>query len=329
VSSELGKAYHHGDISVDVPAQEKLIGLLVSKAAGVFLWVRLALHDILRGLAKHDTFNELLLRVSRLPADIERLYEDMLQRLGDDRELYRQEAALYFQIFLVTDQFPLSLIVIPAPSVLVYCAVSERKSILDLTPLPNSDVHLHELLRQCKRTDSRIRACCAGMLEVKEALHEEDIHEKEVQESTRKHTSDILQRVKLYSRRTVSISHRTVLDFLLEKPAGQEVLKCSPENDEAIFYSIMDALLMAYRSRILNKPTIYEVETLLGIISIMCRNVLAIDGRRVYELLQSVEHTFRIMYASPCKITDEKAHQPEYDLLKSSLRNAIDFMGLT
>jgi hypothetical protein len=73
VSGELEKVYHGGDLSVSVSAQKKLTEEIVSKADGVFLWVSLALHDVLRGLPKHDTFDELLHHVSRLPIDIERL----------------------------------------------------------------------------------------------------------------------------------------------------------------------------------------------------------------------------------------------------------------
>jgi NACHT domain len=340
VSSELEDACHPRHPSVDVPAQEKLVEMIVEKADGVFLWVRVALRDILRGITKHDTFDELKRRVDRLPADIELLYENMLQRLGEDWELCRQEAALYFKICLLMNEFEFCLPNIDL-SLLLYSAVSGRKSLQDLTRTPTSIVDLHELLGQLKRTEARITACCAGMLEINEADTEEDFNEqeniddeaasddKEVDVPFRQDTSDILQRVRLYSRRTVTISHRTVLDFLLEKPAGREVLECCPENESAILYDILDAVLMAYRARIQPGPIFQDLSSLVWCVADGCSLKPAVTELALYELLQRIERTFRMICTSPDKSTDEEGTQWVYDLISGAGWAAIDFMGLT
>ena len=324
VSSELEKACQHGGISVDVPAQEELVSLIVEKADGVFLWVRVALHDVLRGLTKHDTFDELLRRVDRLPADIEKLYEDMLQRLGEEWELCRQEAALYFKICILMDRFHF-----PAfqRSLLAYSVLSGRESLQDLSSSPRPDVDLHELLRQLERTDARITACCAGMLEIKG--DEGNTKYEEVDEPSRQDTSNILQRVKLYSRRKVHISHRTVRDFLLEKPAGREILKCSPEVDSAIYYSIIDATIMALRERILSKLNGSQLTSLLWHIRAGRKLEPIVTSTRIYELLRSIEDTIRIIWAPPCKSSDEKGPQWEFDLFRENKAYGVDFMGRT
>jgi hypothetical protein len=39
-------------------------------------------------------------RLRALPSELEKLYEEMLKRLGDDQDLYSEEAALISNIFI-------------------------------------------------------------------------------------------------------------------------------------------------------------------------------------------------------------------------------------
>jgi NACHT domain len=328
VSSELEKACHRGRVSVDVPARGELVHLIVEKADGVFLWVRIALKNIFEGLSKHDTFDQLLRRVSRLPADIERLYEDMLQRLGEDWELCRQEAALYFKICLLANKLRYCQ---GANSLLVYSDLSARNSLQDLILPPRPDIDLYELLRQLERTDRRITACCAGMLEingdVEHGDNEEHSGDEEADKPSRQHTSDILQRVRRYAQRRVSILHRTVLDFLLEKPAGQEVLKCCLESESAIFCGLMNAQLMAFEAKTSPDLNGYLVQYLLFHVKLSRKFEPTLSGLRVYELLQRIEQTCSMVWTSCHKSTDGISYQWEF--FGSAWIMNIDFMGCT
>lgn len=68
---------------------------------GVFLWVCLVTKSFLIGLTNGDTVPELLRRLDLVPRDINKLYESMWQRLGeDDRDIYQQEAAVYVNLML-------------------------------------------------------------------------------------------------------------------------------------------------------------------------------------------------------------------------------------
>ncbi|KAF7512363.1 hypothetical protein GJ744_001931 [Endocarpon pusillum] len=160
VLDKLGQAFQKRNVSLSQNAQSRLVDELTNKAEGVFLWVSLALEDIRRGLSNYDTFTQLMRRVSRLPAEVEKLYENMLQRLGDDWQLYQQEAALYFKICLT-----LSDLLLPTPNGLIFFAMSADQILHNLSPLSASDIDLGELLRRCHLTESRIASCCAGMLE--------------------------------------------------------------------------------------------------------------------------------------------------------------------
>jgi hypothetical protein len=76
----------------------KFVKSVVYKADGVFLWVSLALKSLQRGIANRDHSKELMQRLEKLPSGLEELYENMLERTGDDSTVYRKDAALYFNV---------------------------------------------------------------------------------------------------------------------------------------------------------------------------------------------------------------------------------------
>jgi len=65
-------------------------------AQGVFLWVRIVLNSLQRGLENGDSFDDLLHRAQAFPRGLHELFIEMWRRLGDDEELYQLEAARYF-----------------------------------------------------------------------------------------------------------------------------------------------------------------------------------------------------------------------------------------
>ena len=71
-----------------------LVDSIVRSSAGVFLWVDLAVKDLLRGLDNGDTLEQLQERVETLPNELEELYAHILNKI--DR-VYRKEVALWLQ----------------------------------------------------------------------------------------------------------------------------------------------------------------------------------------------------------------------------------------
>jgi hypothetical protein len=67
----------------------------------------------------------------------------MLQRLGEDEQLYRQEAALYFKTYLLVNK-PMP-ITYPGGATLIYYGFSVRELIQNLPSLPSSDLGLRDL----------------------------------------------------------------------------------------------------------------------------------------------------------------------------------------
>lgn len=73
---------------------------LVDKAEGVYLWLALALESIKRGLRNYDGEDAILSRLRKLPTGLEELYADMWDRLGEDQDIYREEAVRYFKLLI-------------------------------------------------------------------------------------------------------------------------------------------------------------------------------------------------------------------------------------
>ncbi|KAK3326951.1 hypothetical protein B0T19DRAFT_459915 [Cercophora scortea] len=86
------------DFKADDPEFSELVETLLDKAAGVFLWMSMALNSLDRGRINDDTIEELRLRLENLPSGLIKLYQDMWSRLNDDELIYRQEAARYFNM---------------------------------------------------------------------------------------------------------------------------------------------------------------------------------------------------------------------------------------
>ncbi|EFX01692.1 hypothetical protein CMQ_8158 [Grosmannia clavigera kw1407] len=104
VARELLIRYHQDPLKDESETTiQGLVDLLVEKAEGVFLWLRLALKSLQRGLTGSDSFHELQKRIDALPSELTSLYTSMWSRLGDDEATWRREAALYFHLVL---QFP-------------------------------------------------------------------------------------------------------------------------------------------------------------------------------------------------------------------------------
>ncbi|PTB65045.1 hypothetical protein BBK36DRAFT_1088679, partial [Trichoderma citrinoviride] len=79
---------------------ENLRDLLVDKAEGVFLWLVLALESVKRGLRNNDGQDKIHSRLKQLPSELEDLYAEMWDRLGEDKAIYQQEAARYFSLLI-------------------------------------------------------------------------------------------------------------------------------------------------------------------------------------------------------------------------------------
>ena len=141
-------------------AVETLVADVVDRAEGVFLWLQIVVHDIIRGAHNHDTMQMLDTRLQRMPDEIEALYVHML---GSQDTLYQQEAAIYFH--LLATQYPY------VPSLLHFVLTDTDNGVWDHVLAEEYTFFESEQFDTlCERLETRNRTCCAGLVEINEIL---------------------------------------------------------------------------------------------------------------------------------------------------------------
>ena len=84
----------------DAAAAENLVTSLTSKAAGVFLWVRLVVRQLLKGLRDGDGIRLLSKTVEEIPADLDEYFIRLIESIEPQN---RKEALELFQLALHDD----------------------------------------------------------------------------------------------------------------------------------------------------------------------------------------------------------------------------------
>jgi hypothetical protein len=174
---------------------DNLVENIVSKASGVFLWVRLVVGSLLTGMGHGDRIVDLQRRLDLLPPELEELYDKMLHSLDP---FYLEHAA---QLFMLVHESP-----DPPPVLLLSFADEENwKFALDR---PIETISQKEGSRRADTMRRRLNSRCRGFLEVSGS-----------------NRSLMENRFNDYANApTVQYLHRTVKDFV-ESPKVQEKLK--------------------------------------------------------------------------------------------------------
>lgn len=126
---------------------------IVTRAQGVFLWVSLAIKDLIRGLRNEDSPEQLQKRLACLPSEVEGIYLGMLLQID---KIYRHEASQFLQMAVHVPGLPL-----------LYHALATYKG-LDNLILSADQVSDRKFVLLCQLTRKRVLATCAGLLEVNE-----------------------------------------------------------------------------------------------------------------------------------------------------------------
>jgi hypothetical protein len=198
----------------------QLIDGIAEKASGVFLWVDLVVRSLLDGLRDGDRISDLQKRLLYLPADLEKLFQHMLDTL---EPLYFDQAFQLFQIFRAT-WAPISLLSMSFAEEGLEAALRAP-----LGPLSTEEVAFRaETMRR------RLSSRCKGFLEV-----------PPVRNKTHAATAK------------VQYFHRTVKDFLTKETVWSDMLSrtsCSFDPHLALCAScLMELKTLPPHSNILNR----------------------------------------------------------------------------
>jgi NACHT domain len=178
---------------------------ITSRASGVFLWVYLAVKSLLTGLENYDTRIDLLLRLDRLPSDLEALYKHML---GSVSQEYQRSASLMIQLLMRSTEIQTD----EQMTVLQLSFAEEAPE--DAIKAPSEAIEANAEKLRCKATEGRIRSRCCGLIESQETSYRDQLR--------------------------VGFLHRTVIDFLRD-PKVQKDLELLTQGSNLI----LDELLLA------------------------------------------------------------------------------------
>ncbi|KAI0412517.1 hypothetical protein F5X98DRAFT_320824 [Xylaria grammica] len=179
---------------------------LTRKADGVFLWLRLALQDLIRGLQYIDSDRELYARIEQMPDDLNKLYADIWTRINEDSLIYRKDAALYFKLAIASRN-----------------KIQSELKLLHLMATTNDSVqrslvntmNAADLEGECKITIQKIQQRCIGLLEIVPSSA-----------PSYKTTWDPQYAPLLpYWRMAVQFPHRTAYDFFTKSDDGNSILE--------------------------------------------------------------------------------------------------------
>ena len=238
---------------VDDQRFEDIIKVIAKKADGVFLWVHYALRSLVRGMRNEDNFWTLLDRVEQLPSGMSQLYLQMWNRLNEDQQLYREEAATFFSYASFEFAHPRRLSLF---ELMVALDQTLQGDILDKFE-PHSSF---DLVRRCQHLKTRILTRCAGLLELKvdnngdQSLYLSKSPEL-IREVLSSESSDILSdkpiseddidSLRVQYRTKIMFLHRTVRDFLFETQEGKALMGEPVHTHDTLFRNLISGRLVA------------------------------------------------------------------------------------
>jgi hypothetical protein len=262
-----------------------LVEAICNKADGVFLWVSLALRMLLRGLANDDSRQELHRRLEILPRDLNDLYEGMWNRLNEDDQIYRRDAARIFNTFMDAIDSPTEHLLAKGSVALILLTLDNKwheyiKNDVASFPMP-------AFQQACEKLQGDIQARCAGLLEIS--------------------TSPT---VSLLSLR-VAFVHRSAREFLNTSQKGLDILMHDGRSTQERLYSLAASEILLWRlqasrvsslTSLMSNLGLAEAESqglLRGILSIhRCRSLSENDVHRLICLWMVVNDDFIMQYLS-------------------------------
>jgi hypothetical protein len=226
-----------GELLRTSPSASDLIETIVSSADGVFLWVRVALDNVLDNIPRENvSISQIRAMVQSLPRDLDRLFEKLLFNDKTDADIV--ETAVLFRLLTAREVVADFVRDDSAHSLTVWeVAFATARADDDLALALQVERPDDEMLRlRCSSTVTHVRQCFAGLL----ALHGENIRG----EMNEGELSTAYVKPRWLARARLTYIHRTVRDWLME---GQGVRERMMQNSPPDF----DPHLRLLRSYIL------------------------------------------------------------------------------
>lgn len=177
----LMKRMEYGEPGITASLTSKIINL----ASGVFLWVVIVVRNLRLRLQDYDTVANLLEEVDRLPSDLEKLYDHMLEGMSEqNRVLGSKLLQVTLRNFELDSSYPMTLLQL---------LFSQEGDYTKCLKAPIEALEENTCNWLCEATEGRLRSRCCGLIEVN---WPEDPSELSV------------------GGKSVGFFHRTVVEFL-------------------------------------------------------------------------------------------------------------------
>ncbi|KAI1416956.1 hypothetical protein F5Y13DRAFT_102746 [Hypoxylon sp. FL1857] len=243
-SAKIQPYVSNGQISKDTGSD--ITNLLLRKAEGVFLWLRLASDSLVRGLMNNDPTDILYQRLREMPNDLYKLYDDMWSRMNEDTRLYRETAARYFNLAIASQREVMRSI---SKLRLLHLMAATNHKVQHTFINKGDTINATSLIRECDETVQEIQRRCIGLLEVVPKSGEE----AETWDPTRYDT------LLPYWEASVQFIHRTAYDFLTDTEGGHRILACDlSSKHERSFQMMKGGLVMKRLIKSYRFPSIHD-----------------------------------------------------------------------
>jgi hypothetical protein len=170
----------------------ELVEIIVSRADGVFLWVKLLVRDLLKGLSNRDGLVDLQRRLDLLPVDLEELLKSMLSNI---EPFYMDRAA---EIFLVARAAHV---------------IAEKGASANSKPIPTGPLDINTLSLEIDPGPGLLAKFEVGLL----TRRDEKRRHQRINDQLKIRCAGLLETGKgstVSSQQTVQYLHRTVRDYL-------------------------------------------------------------------------------------------------------------------
>ncbi|KAL8798905.1 MAG: hypothetical protein Q9182_006305 [Xanthomendoza sp. 2 TL-2023] len=181
---------------------EDLVKVILRRARGVFLWVKLVVKHLRQGLVNKDDWETLMQRLEDCPEEVEKIFEHKWARYQGDLKHYKKKAEYYFRLVLYKEMSLLDFSI---------CVNEELQKVLEeSTPRMNES----EVASICEQTRDYITVYSSGLLEVVDhprnasEVYEDILEWRDIEDLPA--TGDERQTV------YVRFTHRTARDFVSE-----------------------------------------------------------------------------------------------------------------
>lgn len=275
----------------------KILPELLQKAQGVFLWIRLAVRNLITGLESGDSVEEMILRLRDLPSELSQMYADMWKRVNENSKVHRESTAKLLN--LIIDYR--NLLDHTDDELWEYMESPKRFHVIDIMGATDATIQKALFVRgQKPTTEAAIHSCirARGLIEARciglvDTIPREGIDYKVFCETS----------LRPHALPTVEFIHRTAYDFLIDTEEGRHILSYDSSSN-AMRYSRL------FRGLIVAAACVQGIHSLSSMLEDLARASRYVSRETTYDLLEIFWRLYnRDLIEQRCRgINDLKQH---------------------